>query len=343
MDRIVRGVLRRPVQVLGPGQAFVAGTAITGARLLVPVLVTTAAGAWADAPFWRWLVIAALLAAGDVSTFRHLHDTTASERFMALAAVIDRDEDMHDLVRLTRRWWRPGVLVLGALLVALAVLSACAVLAPGELGAVHVGSLALLAELLYEFGEAVIGTALLVVPLGLRQAHYLHRLPWNSPLSSPAVQTMLQAWGRAILMMGWTTALYFVLAVVLLEPDTVSVLLAPIAGFAAIALLVTVGSLVVMRSGVRSIVRRSRDRTLARLQRRIDEYEPRLEELSPTESQQLQGLLATYAAVRDTPTSPSSEQTLGRAVGALVIPALGFLLAVLAEVYAERLLDQVVP
>jgi hypothetical protein len=41
------------------------------------------------------------------------------------------------------------------------------------------------------------------------------------------------------------------------------------------------------------------------------------------------------------PTSPSGEQTLRRALGALTIPAVGFLLAVLAEVYAEHLLDQV--
>jgi hypothetical protein len=59
---------------------------------------------------------------------------------------------------------------------------------------------------------------------------------------------------------------------------------------------------------VRSIVRLTRERTLLRLQHRIDEHEPRLEELTPSEWQQLQGLLATYATVRDAPTSPSGER-----------------------------------
>ena len=314
-----------------------------GLRLLVPVVVTTVAAAWAGAPLWRWIAISALLAAMDVSTFRHLHDTPAFERFEALTAVIDRDEDLHEFVRFTRRWWRFRVMIPGTVLVVLAVLAACVVVAPGELSAVHVGSLALLAVILYEFGEAVVGSVVFVAPFRLKEAHYLHRLSWLNPLDSPPVQQMLHAWGRAILMLGWATALYFVLAVVLLEPDSVTVLLAPIVGFAIIALIVTVGGLVAVRSGVRSIVRLTRAQTLRRLQHRIDEYEPRLEALTPTEWQQLQGLVATYAAARDAPTSPSSEQTLGRAVGALAIPAIGFLLAVLAEVYAERLLDQIMP
>lgn len=342
-SRLVHLVLRSPVQALSPAQAPVAWLAIVGLRLLAPVVVTTVAGDWADAPYWRWMMIAALLAAMDVSTFAHLHDAPAFERFEALTAVIDRDEDLHELVAFTRRWWRFPVMVPGTVVVVLTILGACAVLAPSELRAVHVGSLALLAVILYEFGEAVIGSVLFVAPLVLKEAHYPHRLSWLSPLDSPPVQQMLHAWGRAILMLGWATALYFVLAVVLLEPDSVTVLLAPIVGFAFIAVMVTVGSLVAIRSGVRSIVRLTRERTLLRLQHRIDEYGPHLEELTPGQLQQLQGLLATYAAVRDAPTSPSGEQTLGRAIGALAIPAIGFLLAVLAEVYAERLLDQIMP
>jgi hypothetical protein len=201
----------------------------------------------------------------------------------------------------------------------------------------------MLAVVLYDFSEAVVVSVLAIAPFALKEAHYPHRLSWLSPLDSPPVQQMLRAWGRAILMLGWTTALYFVLAVVLLEPDSVTVLLAPIAGFALIALIVTLGSVVAIRSGVRSIVRLTREQTLQSLQHLIDEYEPRFEELTASEWQQLQGLLTTYAAARDAPTSPSGEQTLGRAIGALAIPAIGFLLAVLAEVYAERLLDQFMP
>lgn len=107
--------------------------------------------------------------------------------------------------------------------------------------------------------------------------------------------------------------------------------------------MVTVGGLVAIRSGVRSIVCLTRDQTLQRLQHRIDQYEPHLEELTPDQWRQLEGLIATYQAARDTPTSPSGEQTLGRALSALAIPTVGFLLAVLAEVYAERLLNQVMP
>jgi hypothetical protein len=312
-------------------------------RLFLPVVVTSAAGAWTGAPYWRWLGIAALLAGMDVSTFRHMHDVTTLGGFDALISTIDRDQDLHELVTFSRRCLRFRVIIAGSALVVLAVLSACAVVAPGDLRTVHVGSLAMLAIVLWEFGEAVVGSILVFAPFLIKETHYQHRLSWLNPLQSAPVQQMLHAWGRAILMLGWTTALYFVLAVVLLEPDSITPLLAPIAGFTLIAIVVTVGSLVAIRSGVRSIVRLTRDRTLQRLQHRIDQYEPLLEELTPDEWRQLEGLIATYQAARDAPTSPSGEQTLGRALGALAIPAVGFLLAVLAEVYAERLLDQLMP
>lgn len=342
-SRFVRFVLRSQVRTLNPPQAAVAWVAITGLRLFLPVLVTTATGAWAGAPGWRWLAIAAFVATLDVSTFGHMHDASSLEGFEALTATIDRDEDMHELVTFARRGLRPRTIVPGAVLVALAVLVACALVAPGELRAVHVGSLTMLAQILYEFGETVVGSILVFAPIVLKEAHYRHRLSWLSPLDSPPVQQMLHSWGRAILMLGWTTALYFVVAVVLLEPDSISLLLAPIAGFTLIAIVVTIGGLMGMRSSVRSIVRHTRDDSLQRLQRRIDRFEPRLEELSPVELQQLQGLIATYEAVRDAPTSPTGQQTLGKAIGALAIPAVGFLLAVLAEVYTERLLEQLLP
>jgi hypothetical protein len=340
-SRVVRLVLRSPVRTLSPAQALVAWVAISGLRLILPVVVTTAAGAWSGAPGWRWLAIAALVAAFDVRAFGHMHDSSALEGFEALPAVLDRDEDMHELVRFARRGLRFRVIVPGAACVALAILSACALLAPGELRAVHVGSLTMLALILYEFGEAVVGSILVFAPFVLKEAHYSHRLSWLSPLDSPPVQQMLHSWGRAILMLGWSIALYFVIAVVLLEPDSITLLLAPIAGFTLVSIVVTVGGLVGMRSGVRSIVHLTRDRSLQRLQRRIDEFEPRLEVLTPAEWRQLEGFIATYEAVRDAPTSPTGEQTLGKAVGALAIPAVGFLLAVLAEVYTERLLEQI--
>ena len=272
-----------------------------------------------------------------------MHEATKVGGFTSLTAVIDRDEDLHEYVRVGRRWSRVPVIVAGTVVLVTAVLAACALLAPGELRAVHVGSLALLAVVLYDFGEAVVVSVLVIAPFALKEAHYPHRLSWLSPLDSPPVQQMVHAWGHAMVLLGWSTALYFVLAVVLLEPDSITALLAPIAGFALVALMVTVGGLVAIRSGVRSIVRLTRDQTLQRLQQRIDEYEPRLEELTPDQWRQLEGLIATYQAARDAPTSPSGEQTLGRALGALAIPTVGFLLAVLAEVYAERLLDQVMP
>lgn len=126
-------------------------------------------------------------------------------------------------------------------------------------------------------------------------------------------------------------------------PDSLTALLAPIAGFALAAIIFDTASWLSVRRSVQRIVRHTRDATLESLRERIERIGPREKELTPAESEQLQGLLATYAAVRDAPTGPSGAETFGHAVTALAIPALTFFLAVMAEVYAERLLDQILP
>jgi hypothetical protein len=142
---------------------------------------------------------------------------------------------------------------------------------------------------------------------------------------------------------GLGLAVDFVFVVILVAPDSLQALFAPVAGFALAALVLDTASLLNLRRSVQRVVRHTRDATLDRLRRRIDDFEPRLEDLTPGESDQLRDLIATYAAVRDAPTGPSGAQTFGHALTALAIPALAFFLAVMAEVYAERLLGQLLP
>lgn len=179
--------------------------------------------------------------------------------------------------------------------------------------------------------------------LYVRESRYLHRLSWLDPFGSPPVQTLLSIWRQTAVGGGVGATVTFIIAVILIGPGSVTVLLAPVAGLALVSLVLDTISVLSVRRSVQRIVRHTRDATLDRLRHRIDGFEPRLEDLTPQESEQLRDLIATYAAVREAPTGPSGAETFGHAVTALAIPALALFLAVMAEVYAERLLDQILP
>lgn len=340
--RLVQLILRRPVyQVVTTGQRVAMGVTGTILRLLVPVTATTVTVTWAGAPVWTWLGIAVFMSAFDVWGTR-IGSESSLERAVALPAVVDRDADLRELVDFTRRWWRLRIFAPASVGIALVVLAATALVAPGEFRALHPGSLALLAYLLYEYGESA-SMRIIFFMLFVRESRYPHRLSWLNPFDSPPIQTVLSIWRETAVGGGIGATMTFVLAMILIGPRSVTVLLAPVAGLALVSFVLDTVSVLSVRRSVQRIVRHTRDATLDRLRHRIDSFEPRLEELTPRESEQLQDLIATYAAARDAPTGPSGAQTFGHAVTALAIPALALFLAVMSEVYAERLLDQLLP
>lgn len=136
---------------------------------------------------------------------------------------------------------------------------------------------------------------------------------------------------------------YGLAVAILIAPVAPGALVVPLAGISLIGFILIAASLTSLRRSVQRIVSHTKNATLESLREQIDSLDPRTRRLTASESDQLQDLLATYAAVRAAPTGPSGAQTFGHAITALTIPALGFLLVVLTEVYAERLLDQLLP
>ena len=61
------------------------------------------------------------------------------------------------------------------------------------------------------------------------------------------------------------------------------------------------------------------------------------------ESEQLRELLFLHDRIRDAPSSPSATHTLLRAAAGLIVPTIVFIITVLGEVSAERLLDTILP
>lgn len=343
VGRVTRALLRlTPDQPMKPAQRVLGGVLVIALRLLVPVVVTAATSSWVGAPVWTWLGIAAFHGAVEASWGVGVVDPFLEKQVVALPATLERGADLRRLIEFTNQRWRARFYAPVAVAIALLILAAAALVAPDNLRAVHPGSLALIALVLYEFGEE---RAMRFLYFGLyrHESRYPHRLSWLSPAESPPVQGLMGLWRKLSVVNAVSLTVDFIFVVILLAPDSLPALLGPIAGFALAAVVFDTASMLTVRTSVQRIVRHTRDAALASLRERIEGLEPRKRDLTPAESEELQALLATYAAVREAPTGPSGSETFGHAVSALAIPAFAFFLAVMVEVYAERLLDQLLP
>ena len=136
--------------------------------------------------------------------------------------------------------------------------------------------------------------------------------------------------------------MYVVLTVVLVSWD--SPLVVPLSvGFIVIGYLYTFASAAVVRSAIQTIVKRSRDRRLQRLRRRIDAFEDRFDDLTPEESEHVRGLVGLHHTIRDAPTAPPTSRTLVRNAAGLIPATIVFIITVFGEVSAERFLDTILP
>lgn len=333
----------------GPAALVVAGLVGAGTRLAMALLATASLGEWSEVPWGRWAVIIAFYALFSVQQMAWLTEPVASwsrkvvDEWTALVPTIERESDLRDLAQHTRRWNRLGPATGIAVAVAATMLLGTALTTPTALAELPAGSLVLLALLLFDFGMyPIYWGSLFNWSFMAREARYDHRLFWPSPADSPEVHQALRKTTNQGSAAGlWITVL-LVLTVVLVSWESPLVL--PLAvGFVVIGYLSTIGTAVSGRASVHKIVDRSRRRRLAELQDRIDEFEPRLGDLSHQETERLRDLLLLYRTIRDAPTTPNTARTILHTAAGLILPTIMFAITVFGEVSAERLLDRLLP
>jgi hypothetical protein len=333
---------------LSPGAAAYAGLTGIGIRLALALSATALVGQWTDIPWGRWAVILVFYGLFDGTQMRRTPplDTEVSpwlrrwgERMTPLLPTIVREPDRQDLTAFIRRWERLPVVVLVGVAVAALMLGATWLYTPTGMSELPVGSIVLLALLLYDFGALMVFGSLFEWAFVARQARYDHRLFWLSPADSPEVRKAMQMWNVRALA-GWITV-YLVLTLVLVSWD--SPVVVPLAvGFIVIGYLATMSAALGDRAGVRKIVERARDQQLETLQRRIDAFRSSYTQLTPLESEQLRGLVDLHSVIRNAPTASTTHPLL-RAAAGLIVPTIVFVITVFGEVSAERILDDILP
>jgi hypothetical protein len=330
-------------QVHTARQVILDGCLTVGIYLVIPVLATTVTWSWASAPVWTWVGVAVLFGAFELVSTRLAGESAPGiEGLLQLPAAIDREADLREVIDATERSWRARFFAPPAAVLTVGILAAAALRDPAAFWGLHVGTLAMLTLLVYEFTEAMV-SVLLSVRLFRVESRFAHRLSWLDPLASPPVQAVLHTWFAGVGPGSPLVVVYGLAVTILIAPLSLDLLIVPLGGIALIGLVLVLASLVSLRRSIQRIVEHAKDATLESLRERIESLEPGTRELTPHEAERLRALLATYDVVREAPTGPTSGQALVHAVTALAIPALTFLLAVMSEVYAERILDQVLP
>jgi hypothetical protein len=340
---------RLGVAPLSAEAAALAGLTGLGIRLGLALFATALVGQWAATPWGPWAVILVAYVLYDATQpLRTPPPDVPSgprirrmvEDWTALLPTIVRKSDLRDLADFTRRWNRLPVAAAIGVTVATIMLGACWLFTPTAMSELPAGSIVLLAILLYDFGAVAVNP--IDGAVMAREARYDHHLFWPSPVDSPEVQKAM----RMVTFFGFATGMwmtiYLVLAVVLVSWNSPLVL--PLAvGFIVLGYLTTIGKTLALRASIQKIVERIRDQRLHGLQNRIDAFGPRYTDLSPQESEQLRDLLTLHDKIRDAPTTPTTTHTVMHALVGLIIPTVLFVVAVFGEVYAERILDAILP
>ena len=340
---------RLGVAPLSAGAAALTGLVAVGIRLGLALFATALAGEWTGVPWGRWAVILVFYGLFDATQPLRMPplDVPSGPRFRramedwwALLPTIVRESDLHELADFTRRWNRLPVAAAIGVAVATIMLGACWLFTPTAMSELPAGSIVLLAILLYDFGSEVVNPVDWAIMA--REARYDHHLFWPSPVDSPEVQNAVRMTNLFGLTTGIWMTINLVLAVVLVSWDSPLVL--PLAvGFIVLGYLTAISSTLGFRASIQKIVQRARHQRLQGLRHRIEAFEPRYTDLSSQESEQLRDLLALHNTIRDGPNTPTTTHTVMHALVGLIIPTVLFVVAVFGEVYAERILDAILP
>ena len=267
-------------------------------------------------------------------TDRALREMTAAERAMT------SQQDLRGLIASSKRWLRVWVAA-GVGIVFAAIVLVSIQLSTGALGELPIGSLVLLAMILYQTGEIVSGS-LIMIPVARLEASCAFRTYWRSPVDSPWIQESDEGQKKSEFIRGLAVTGLLVPVLILLLPGSDVLVPAAVAVVSAgyVAILV---SAIGTRIFLQRIVKEAKAARMEAIQRRIDAFDPLLLELTEQEFTELERLAKVSDMIRDSPTRLRMMGTVTRVLGSVIIPTIGFVVTVILNQYAGQAFEKVLP
>ncbi|HJW75140.1 MAG TPA: hypothetical protein VJ787_05665 [Thermoleophilia bacterium] len=302
-----------------------------------PLVVAVLSGTLDRSPVLSWLAFAVIWVVRlwlPIGAY-----ATSSEQDMAVGRALGSVHDLRAVVDWTRRWRRlrfaastSAALVAGLALVIV-------YMSPGGWATVPPGTIWLVLILLYQTGEQG-WWALHKVAYDRVLARMRFDLPAFRPLDSPVVRQIIHnADGVTSSNAVWTAA-YACMALVVLPLD-IGVVLPVVAVILGVCYASVITDAISTRRLITHIVERDRTARLDDLGRQIEPLMVRVPDLSTDEEHRLDLLRNTYENIAGSPTTSPLLPATGKAVGAMLIPTLAFIVAAAAEGTVERGVDAI--
>ena len=326
----MRGVRRLGLHPTETVAGVATSMALLAAVTLLPaLLVTAAAGAWADAPLHQWVATAVLY--GALSSAMVSGMTSSNAEMLELHRAVADEDAMQALIRWDRRWFSHRVTAIGAVaFVLLAGVLYWAIqryLGPID---VHPGTLLIGAVVAFGLGESITALVLLLAeyPILARAEYALYR---PNPSQSLSLRRSLQGYQR----FGVQASLYLtgviLVSAVLFAPH-MRIILPIMVVLLGLVYAATILVVVVPRLLVTGIVRRTKFRELEPLQAKLNELWVKIPELEPRDHDEFLRIQAVHDRLHDTPDDLlNAWGMLGKILGPVVLPTLATVLAALLQ------------
>ncbi len=267
--------------------------------ILTPAVVVTAiAGHWATTPLTRWIVVSFLWGASGI--LPQFWSRRAIENVLALPGALASEKGFRSLIEWNRRWLRRWVFVListSFVAISIAVLLIIQGVFGGHL--IHSSSLAAGVIVLYSIGEVyAVGVCLFAQTYWLASEDY--RLYQPNPSQTLAVRRSLRGYNQCVCIGSIYMTVAILFFAILLPPN--SRLIVPLTlSLLGMAYTGAVFGVVIPRLMINKIVRRSKQSDLAPLQRRVNELWSRVQQLGPTDYEELKRLKEAYTDLYNAP------------------------------------------
>lgn len=297
-----------------------------------PIVVAVVTGTLDRSPVLAWLAFATIwlirlwLPIGDYST--------SSEQDMAVGRALRSVDDLRATIDWARRWRRLRYAALTSTVMVAVFGMAVVYMSPDAWTTIAPGTIWLVLILLYQTGEQV-WWALHKLAWDRFLARMGFDLPAFRPLDSPVVHDVVRtADGVTISNAIWSAA-YLCMAVVILPMD-VGVVLPVGAIILGVSYASEIADAVSTRRLIARIIERDRAARLDHLRGLVEALVARIPDLSIDEERRFDLLRKTYEEIGRSPTTSPIMPTAGKAIRAMLIPTLTFLVLAAAEGTIER-------
>lgn len=300
----------------------------------LPLAMTAVQGQWEKAPMFVWVAVAVAFGFANLA---YPWYKKAAQGVVALYLTIRDEGHMSGQMQWDRRWFSLHNVSLSGIMLSAIVLVALYMTHQRLDANLAIGTFFIVAVLSYQLGENTY-IALMMCLEAYRLSAYDYDLYCLSPIDTIQVRQAAKAYNQLGLLDSLVITM-FIVSIAALLPDPAYLLSPTMLAVWFVVYFVIVLEVFVPRSQIQRIVRRSKVRELAPLQKRLNDLLSDLPHLTSEQYRELERLQDVHRTIRHSPERLFSSGGVGKVAGTLLLPLITFMISVVSETYLSMVLE----